>query len=64
MNETGDERQQGYYDWQKVHDASKELRELETGQEWDVQRRAWEERRETNNEPSRSSVIESNSEVL
>ena len=32
MNETGDERQWGYYDWQEVHDASKKLRELETGQ--------------------------------
>ena len=33
MNETGDERQWGYYGWQEVHDASKKLRELETGQE-------------------------------
>ena len=31
MNETGDERQWGYYDWQQVHDANKELRELEAG---------------------------------
>ena len=31
MNETGDERQWGYYNWQQVHDANKELRELEAG---------------------------------
>ena len=36
MNETGDERQWGYYDWQQVHDASRELRELDTRQESDV----------------------------
>lgn len=26
MNETGDERQWGYYDWQEVHDADRRLR--------------------------------------
>lgn len=29
MNETGDERQWGYYGWQEVHDAKKKLRELD-----------------------------------
>jgi hypothetical protein len=31
-NETEDERQWGYYTWDQVHDAKKELRELETKQ--------------------------------
>ena len=44
MTETGDERQWGYYDWQEVHDADRKLRELETGQEPDLQNRALEER--------------------
>jgi len=57
MNETGDERQWGYYDWQEVHNADKKLRELETGQEQDLQNRALEERvGETNDEPNPSSV--------
>jgi hypothetical protein len=45
MNETGDERQWGYYDWQEVHDADRKLRELETGQV-----------EETNDEPNLSSM--------
>ncbi|UPK91944.1 hypothetical protein LCI18_002879 [Fusarium solani-melongenae] len=28
LRETGDERQWGWYDWQQIHDAEKELREL------------------------------------
>ena len=28
MNETGDERQWGYYDWQEVYDANRKLRVL------------------------------------
>ncbi|KEY70680.1 hypothetical protein S7711_11492 [Stachybotrys chartarum IBT 7711] len=42
MDETGDERQYGYHDWQTVHDASKKLREV-----WDLTDHT-EERRETN----------------
>jgi hypothetical protein len=57
MDETGDERQWGYYDWQEVHDADRKLRELETGQEQDLQNRALGERvGETNDEPNLSSV--------
>jgi len=41
MVETGDER---HYDWQEVHDADRKLRELETGQEQDLQNRALEGR--------------------
>jgi hypothetical protein len=44
MVETGDERQWGYYDWQEVHGADRKLRELETGQEQDLQNRALEGR--------------------
>jgi hypothetical protein len=58
MVETGDERQWGYYDWREVHDADRKLRELETGQEQDLQNRALEERvGETNDEPNLPSVI-------
>jgi len=49
MIETGDERQWGYYNWQEVHGARKKLREVE---EEDLQNRASEELRETNDEPS------------
>lgn len=63
MNETGDERQWGYYNWQEVHDAREKLREMETGQEGDLQSRALEERGETTVEPSGSLVINSNSKV-
>jgi hypothetical protein len=42
MNETGDERQYGYHDWQTVHDTSKKLREV-----WDHTDHT-EERRQTN----------------
>ncbi|EJP61138.1 SET domain-containing protein 5 [Beauveria bassiana ARSEF 2860] len=52
MNETGDERQWGYYDWREVHDASRTLRELEAGQDWDPKNRVWEERQETTSMPS------------
>ncbi len=44
MDETGDERQRGYYNWQEVHDADRRLRELETEREQDLQSRALEER--------------------
>jgi hypothetical protein len=49
MIETGDERQRGYYNWQEVHDAREKVREVE---EEDLQNRASEELRETNDEPS------------
>ncbi|KGQ02859.1 SET domain-containing protein 5 [Beauveria bassiana D1-5] len=52
MNETGDERQWGYYDWREVHDASRTLRELEAGQDWDPKKCVWEERQETTSMPS------------
>ncbi len=61
MNETGDEREWGYYDWQEVHDAREKLREVETGQEGDLQNNSLEERGETNDEPSRPLVNNSNS---
>lgn len=48
MNETDDERQWGYYDGSELHNASKELRKLETGQERDLTNRASEERGGTN----------------
>ena len=57
MNETGDERQWGYYNWREVHDAEKNLREVEAGQERDLQNRAVEELGKTNDEPSGSSVF-------
>ena len=57
MAETGDERQRGYYNWQEVHDADRKLRELETGQEQDLQNRSLEERvGEINDKPNLSSV--------
>jgi hypothetical protein len=57
MAETGDERQWGYYNWQEIQDADRKLRELEIGQEQDLQNRALEERvGEINNEPNLSSV--------
>jgi hypothetical protein len=63
MNETGDKSQWGYYNWQEVHDARKLLREVEAGQEGDLQNRALEELGETNDEPSGPLVHKSNSKV-
>ncbi len=51
MNETGDERQWGYYSWQEVHDARKALREVEAERERDLQKSTREEPGETNDEP-------------
>lgn len=33
LQETDDQRQWGWYNWQQIHDAEKELRELEKGKE-------------------------------
>ena len=52
LNETEDERQWGSYDWQEVHHAEEKLREVETGQEGDLQNRALEEPRETTDGPT------------
>lgn len=60
MNETEDERQWGYYNWQEVLDARNKLREVETGQEGGLQNRTLEERGEMNDELSGPSVIDSN----
>lgn len=61
MNETEDERQWGCYDWSEVRDASKELRKLETGHEWDLTNCASEERGGTNDALSGLSAIKLNS---
>ncbi|KAL2045097.1 hypothetical protein ABVK25_012238 [Lepraria finkii] len=63
MNETDDEQQWGYYDWQEVHDAREKLREVETGQEGDSQNHAQEERGESSDEPSGPLATNSTSKV-
>ena len=63
MNETDDEQQWGYYDWQEVHDASEKLREVETRQEGDSQNHAQEERGESSDEPSGPLATNSTSKV-
>ena len=50
LYETGDERQWGYYGWDKVHDADQELRKLEAGQEQEDPT-MWQEQREISAEP-------------
>jgi hypothetical protein len=54
MNETGDERQRGYYGWQEVIDAKRELRELEKVQEQGSQKSTLEG--ETSDESNLSSA--------
>ena len=49
MVETEDERQWGCYDWQEVNDADRRLKELEMGQEQDLQNPTMEERVEETN---------------
>lgn len=47
MNETGDEQEWGYNDWQEIHEAREKLMDVETGQEGDIQNHVLREREET-----------------
>lgn len=64
MNETGDERQWGYYDWQEIHDATENLGEVEAGQEGGLPKRALVGRKEMNDEPSGPPITGSKSGVV
>lgn len=59
MNETEDERQWGYYNWQEVHGAREKLSEMEREQEGDLQTRALEESSETTDGPNEPLVTNS-----
>lgn len=64
MNETGDERQRGYYSWQEVRDARTVLRELEARRAKTSQNSSGEVPAETENTPSGPPVQEHGSESL
>lgn len=55
LNETGDKKRHGYYNWQEIHDASAKLRELESQEARNETSCAQEEPSGTEDEPKESS---------